>query len=242
MAMSRETLPQDGDRDGPSLPAPNARTATAVAEQLRRAIAEGVYGADGRLPAERRLSEAFAVSRTTVREALRSLEHRGLVSRRVGSGTFVTVRPGSEHSDIAEVTSPLELIEVRIAMEPHMVRLATMHATLRDIESVADALDQLERPGIGAETFTRHDRVFHQAIAAATRNPLMNALYGQINHVRGHRQWAAMKDKVLTPESMAAYNREHRELLEALLRRDADRAVAVVLRHLDSARRQLAAA
>ena len=225
-----------------NLPLPNAKSAAAIATQLRQAILDGVYVDGERLPAERQLAAALSSSRTTVREALRILEHNRLVSRRVGSGTFVTFRPEAGEDDVAEVTSPIELVEVRIAVEPHMVRLATLHATLRDLDRIAEALDALEAEGLSAEGFTHHDRTFHQAIADATRNPLMVSLYRQINHVRGHRQWNAMKDKVLTVESMAAYNREHRALYDALRARDADLAVEIVLRHLDAARQQLSAA
>ncbi len=225
-----------------NLPPPTAGSAAAIATRLRQAILDGVYVDGERLPAERRLATALSSSRTTVREALRILEHGRLVSRRVGSGTFVTFRPGDREDDVAEVTSPLELVDVRIAVEPRMVRLATLHATLRDLDRLAGALGTLEVDGLDAEGFTRHDRTFHQAIADATGNPLMASLYRRINHVRGHRQWNAMKDKVLTPESMAAYNREHRALYEALRARDADRAVEIALRHLDAARRQLSAA
>ncbi|MBC6440837.1 MAG: FadR family transcriptional regulator [Rhodospirillales bacterium] len=224
------------------LPLPNAKSAAAIAAQLRQAILDGVYVDGERLPAERQLATALSSSRTTVREALRILEHNHLVSRRVGSGTFVTFRPEAGEDDVAEVTSPIELVEVRIAVEPHMVRLATLHATLRDLHRIAEALKALEADGLWAEGFTRHDRTFHQSIADATRNPLMVSLYRQINHVRGHRQWNAMKDKVLTPESMEAYNREHRALYDALRARDAELAVEIVLRHLDAARQQLSAA
>ena len=123
-----------------------------------------------------------------------------------------------------------------------MVRLATLHATMRDLDRIGEALNSLETAGISAEVFTRHDRTFHQAIADATRNPLMVSLYRQINHVRGHRQWNAMKDKVLTAELIAAYNREHRALFDALRARDSDLAVDIVNRHLDAARQQLSAA
>lgn len=214
--------------------------AGAIAARLRRAIRGGVYGDGQRLPPERQLAAELAVSRGTVREALGMLESDGLVRRRVGSGTFATFRP--QEGDVAEITSPLELVEVRIAVEPHMLRLATLNATMRDLDRIATALAEVEAAATGAEAFTRHDRRFHQAIADATRNPLLAALYRQINHVRGHRQWNAMKDKVLTRRAMAAYNDDHRALFDALAARDADRAVAVVRRHLDAARRQLSAA
>ena len=122
-----------------------------------------------------------------------------------------------------------------------MVRLATVHATLRDLGRIAEALRALESSGGEPGTFTRHDRVFHQSIADATHNPLMCSFYRRINHVRGHGQWNVMKDKVLTGEAMASYNREHRLLWEAIRVRAADRAADIVLGHLQTARRQLVA-
>ncbi|MEM7120373.1 MAG: FCD domain-containing protein [Pseudomonadota bacterium] len=226
----------DGTRE---LPLPSSKSAAAIASQLRQAILDGVYVNGERLPAERQLATALASSRTTVREALRILEHSKFVTRRVGSGTFVTFRPEAAEEDVAEVTSPLELVEVRLAVEPHMVRLATLHATLRDLDRIRETLEALSEVGASSEAFTKWDRTFHQLVAEATHNPLMISIYRQINHVRGHRQWNAMKDKVLTAESIEAYNRQHRALFDALKARDADAAVAVVNEHLVAARQQL---
>lgn len=228
--------PIEGTRD---LPLPSSKSAVAIASQLRQAILDGVYVNGERLPAERQLASALASSRTTVREALRVLEHSKFVTRRVGSGTFVTFRPEAAEDDVAEVTSPLELVDVRLAVEPHMVRLATLHATLRDLERIGDALVALDDVGPSAEAFTKWDRTFHQLVAEATHNPLMISIYRQINHVRGHRQWNAMKDLVLNPQSIEDYNRQHRALFDALKSRDAETAVAIVNEHLVAARQQL---
>ena len=87
-----------------------------IAAQLRRSISTGVYGFSDRLPAERHLAETFNVSRGTIREALRRLEELGMVTREIGSGTFVTYREFAEQTAIADVTSPLELIDVRLSL------------------------------------------------------------------------------------------------------------------------------
>jgi DNA-binding GntR family transcriptional regulator len=65
------------------------------------------------------------------------------------------------------------------------------------------------------------------------------ALYRQINEVRAHKQWNAMKDKVLTAERIADYNHQHRSLYEAIRSRDVEAAVAMITNHLHQARRQL---
>jgi DNA-binding FadR family transcriptional regulator len=90
-----------------------------------------------------------------------------------------------------------------------------------------------------SENFTLWDEEFHQLICEATRNPLMVWVYRQINAVRTHRQWNAMKDKVLTPKRIAEYNRQHAALYHAIRARDIEAAVAIVTDHLHFARRQL---
>jgi DNA-binding FadR family transcriptional regulator len=213
-----------------------------ITAQLRQAIMEGGYAHGEKLPAERQLASAFGASRTTIRTALDQLEVERLVTRRVGSGTFVNFRAQGDTEDIAEQTSPLELIEVRLGIEPNMVRLAVMNATARDIERLAAVMARMEPASSDSESFTLWDEEFHQAIADATRNPLMVWVYRQINAVRTHRQWNAMKDKVLTPARIAEYNAQHGALYEAIRTRDVEAAVAIVTNHLHYARRQLVGA
>jgi GntR family uxuAB operon transcriptional repressor len=212
-----------------------------IAAELRRAILEGAYALGDRLPAERELAVAFDAARTTVREGLRILETDKLVSRRVGSGTFVVYDADKADEDIAEITSPLELIEVRIAFEPQMGRLAVVNATARDIDRLARVLAGVEAAGSDLERFTLADQEFHLQIAEATHNPLMISFYRQINHVRGHDQWNAMKDKVLTADIIANYNREHRAIFAAIESRDSERTVRLMTDHLSDARRDLMA-
>src|SRR5215470_11218749 len=76
-----------------------------LAERLRKAIAAGTYVHGRRLPAERQIAEALAVSRGTVREALRLLQQDGMVERRIGIGTFVARLAISVEEDVAEITS-----------------------------------------------------------------------------------------------------------------------------------------
>ncbi|MBV8910277.1 MAG: FadR family transcriptional regulator [Gammaproteobacteria bacterium] len=210
-----------------------------ILAQLRQAILEGRYAPGSKLPAERRFASAFGASRATIRTALSHLETERLVTRRLGAGTFVSVRPRDGREEIAELTSPLELIEVRVGLEPNMVRLAVLNASNRDIERLSGAIERMEACSGDGESFTLWDKEFHQLIAEATRNPLMVWIYREINDVRTHRQWSAMKNKVLTPRRIAEYNEQHLALFEAIRSRDIEAAVAVVTHHLHYARRQL---
>ena len=220
---------------------PAVRGAAGIAAYLRRAILDGVYRFGERLPAERQLAAALNVSRSTVREGLRMLEAEKMISRRLGSGSYVSFRAETTGDEVAEITNPLELIDVRLAVEPEMVRLATINATAKNFEAIAAVLERLEASGSDANDFTKWDRRFHQLLAEASHNPLMASIYRHINHVRGHDQWSAMKDKILTRKRIADYNIQHRKLFQALVLRDSERAVRVITEHLDKARRDLLA-
>ncbi len=224
------------------LPASAGEGAASIAARLRQAILEGTYAFGVRLPAERDMARHFGTSRSTIREALRQLEAQRLLTRRIGSGTFVSHRVSPDGDYIAEVTSPLELIDVRLAVEPNIARLAAVNASARDLDRVGHVLAAVEAAGNDREAFTAADEQFHLLLAECTGNPLMAWLYRQINDVRGHRQWHRMKDKILTPARIRDYNQQHRALYEALRNRDVDAAAATIVRHLEKARRDLVGA
>jgi DNA-binding FadR family transcriptional regulator len=232
----------EGDSDDVTLPATVTGGSAAIAARLQQAILDGTYAYGARLPAERELATHFGASRSTVREALRRLEERRLLTRRIGSGTFVNYRPSPDGSYIAELTSPLELIEVRLALEPRIARLAAVNATARDLDRMAEALERVEAAGEDREAFSNADGHFHLLMAECTRNPLMVWLYQQINDVRSHAQWNSMKIKILTPKRIGEYNRQHRQLYEALRSRDVDGAVGTIEKHLENARQDLVGA
>ncbi len=226
----------------PRLPTTAASGSAAIAARLQQAILDGSYAYGERLPAERDLAQHFGASRSTVREALKRLEELRLLTRRIGSGTFVSYRPSLDGNNIAEVTSPLELIEVRMALEPRIARLAAVKVTARDLSRMAKALERAEAAVNDREEFTIADGQFHLILAECTHNPLMVWLYQQINDVRNHAQWTRMKDKILTPQRIAEYNREHRQLFEALHSHDVELATRTIEKHLENARRQLVGA
>ena len=231
---------------GPSIPRAGADVARAalsgsarIVTQLRHTILDGDYGYRERLPSERELATEYGAARGTIRTALEQLEDMNLVIRRPGSGTFVRYHGHADEEDIAEQTSPLELIEVRLSVEPSVARLAVMHANAQDIERMQEALLRVEAARGDPESFSRADESFHLALAESTRNPLMVWLYRHINDVRGHTQWSVRKDKILTSERIAEYNKQHRELFSAIESRDTQGAVSIMTRHLERARGDL---
>lgn len=211
-----------------------------ISAQLRRAIESGAYVDGDQLPPERALALSFRAARSTVRRALDQLETAGLVSRRLGSGTFV-ISPRADETglNVAEVISPLQLIEARFAVEPYTARLAVLHATRRDLDDMGSILSHAEAAADDKDNFSKRDAEFHLAIARASRNPLLLNVLKQINGVRLNAQWDAMKEQILTPTEIADYNRQHRGILRALHQRDAAQAQARITEHLQKARDDL---
>lgn len=211
----------------------------AIATTLQKAILKGSYAYGERLPPERDLAKHYRTSRSTIREALRRLEDLKLVTRRIGSGTYVSYHQTPDGHVMAYRTSPVELIEVRLGIEPQMARLAALHATIDDLGQLETALEELEKIGADRDAFSNADEQFHLRLAECTRNPLMIWLYNHINDIRGHAAWHRMKEKILTPERIEIYNAHHRRIFDAISNRDAESASHIVREHIEKARQDL---
>ena len=235
MATADNSAPYPGRSPEPSRKSDTPRiggTTASVADRLRRRILDGDYEFEERLPAERNLAEEFSVSRGTIRSVLDILERQHLVTRQIGSGTYVSHREITGQQEIASITSPIEMVEVRIALEPQLVKLAIANASTRDLEELSDALRQCEACDGDPEKFARADTAFHMTLAHCSRNKLMYWVYERISEVRRHSQWGRMKSMLLTPERIDYYNRQHRNLYEAIATRDTVRAVKLIKEHL----------
>ena len=218
------------------------RGAGEIAVQGRRQITGGVLMDGERLPPERAFAQQFGVSRGTVRDALRRLEDAGFVEKRAGSGTYVSHAPTDETSGIAQVTSPLELIDTRFALEPQIVRLAVLSATERQLIRAEEALQAVEAAGTSTDAFAVADDAFHLAFAECTRNAMLVWISRRVSEVRNNSEWSNMRSKTLTREMIQRYNAQHREILDAVKRRDADAAAEAMRGHLGLARESLIAA
>jgi DNA-binding FadR family transcriptional regulator len=220
---------------------PPGRGMGAILAHLKRAIETGAYSQGDQLPPERQLAVTFRAARGTVRRALDQLEEAGLVSRRLGSGTFVTAKTMEEEpaDDYTDLISPLQLIEARFAVEPYTTRLAVLNATRRDLDEMQSILTRLEQCEDDKDEFSKWDSEFHFRIASASRNPLLINVYRQINKVRLHAQWDVMKEQILTPRVIREYHRQHRTIYDAIEQRDAQRAQTLITEHLGKARDDL---
>lgn len=209
-----------------------------IAIHVRRRIVGGELLQGERLPPERTFADQFGVSRGTVRDALRRLEEDGFVEKRPGSGTYVTYND-AETVPIAKSTSPLELIDARHALEPQIVRFAVLHATEEALTSAARALEVMERSEYDADAFSSADETFHLALAECTRNAMLIWITKRVGEVRKNAEWARMRQLTLSTDMIRRYNVQHREIFEAIRRRDAEPAARVMAVHLELARRSL---
>jgi GntR family uxuAB operon transcriptional repressor len=213
--------------------------AAEITAMLRKEIASGQLQPRDRLPPERVLAEAHGVARGTVREALTRLAREGLVEIRPGSGTYVIYEPEPVASTVIENARPLELIDARFALEPHICRLAVLHARLQDFERAEALLARMESSVEDPVGFSEADAAFHNLLAEITGNGLLLGMVNQINAVRDHEQWSRMRTLTLGPSIIAQYNTQHRQIVNAIRSREPERAAALMKEHLETARLSL---
>jgi DNA-binding FadR family transcriptional regulator len=201
-----------------------------------------LHGGD-RLPTERALSETWNIGRSVVRRVLSELKEQGLITQVVGSGTYVSVDAIEKlQAGAAQVTSmetsPAELMEVRVLLEPVVMQLAIRHATPADFMKMDECCTRAEAAQT-LEEFERWDGALHQAIAHATHNNFARSMFQLMNSVREQGDWGVLKKRSVTPERRAIYEQEHRDLVAALKARDADAARELMESHLVQVRRNM---
>lgn len=207
-----------------------------IADQIRSLVRSGEYTAGQRLPPERDLARQLGVSRPSVREALIALEVEGLVEVRIGSGIYV-VGGGNSHGDEVQAASgPFELLRARWIIEGECAALAAKSAKKEHIVAIEDALLQMQRI---METDKVQplaaDRLFHLRVAEATGNGALVAVLKMLWEERMGPLFSQLEHHYDTPELWVAALAEHRNVLKAIVARDADTARAAMQKHLNKA-------
>ncbi|MFO1187394.1 MAG: GntR family transcriptional regulator [Alphaproteobacteria bacterium] len=156
-----------------------------IAAEITRKINSGKLGDGDLLPSERELAEQFGVSRTSVREALLSLQSSGLISTRpktrarvtaLNSPAFINQLSTAARTLLAKPNGIADFQEARALFECGLARHAARHASPKEIERLAQALER-NRRAIGDPTeFSKTDFGFHAVLAEIPRNPIFSAL------------------------------------------------------------------
>lgn len=222
-------------------PIQSTRASDEIAAQIRRELAEGRLRIGSRLPSERALAVQFGVSRNTLRGALRSLEHSGLIRLQMGAtgGAFI-----SEHSGEAIITGlldlyhlgiikPTQLTEARIWFESIAVRQACERATNKDISALnanIEAAAAAHAKGDFAGRSALH-LDFHRILARATGNPIIEIVLNGVLDVMSHfiRTLGSYENSYVLPS--------RRRFMKHFVARDADSAVAEMESNLKRLRR-----
>lgn len=206
-----------------------------VAVRLRRVIADGRLKPGDKLPPERELASALGVSRTSVRDAIRSLQVAGLLEPRQGEGTVI--REVSTETFMAPIASALlarrdllaDLMDVRKMIEPAMAREAAPRATpdeVRQMEAIlARQAARIEAGGLAIE----EDSAFHDMIARASRNQVVLKVVDVLMDLLREGRERSLQVRGRPQRSL----RGHRQILEAIRRRDGDAAERSMLNHLE---------
>lgn len=212
-----------------------------VVDRLVTAVAIGEYLPGARLPAERELAVTLRIGRTTVRSALDVLTDRGLIHKRRGrnGGSFVSDEwPRSEIAAVSRWFDERwpELVDACIAsthLHAAIARLAADHRTDHDIAAMTDALTAFRAAGSGVAK-QRADSVLHLAIIAAAHNHSLQTIL--LDHERTltiaapAHPWG---DPEILPRMEARAEREHGELVDAIVERRADDAGRIAQRHVE---------
>ena len=198
---------------------------------LSRALREGE-----RLPAETELARQFAVNRSTVREALRELESRGLVQRRAGSKLMSVSRP--HHAAVAEgVSHALLLHDVTVRdvwealsiLEPPLARVAARARTARDLQGIAAAAAAFSAARTDSEQAVHRVAEFFRSLGSATHNPVLGLAQEPLLQLL-EPSLRVMIDKI--PQAPGRIATAQRRLLEALDAGDGEAAHAWMTRHI----------
>jgi DNA-binding FadR family transcriptional regulator len=216
----------------------NRRLYRQIAAQLSSLIASGEFAVGQRLPAERELAVQLGVSRPSLREAVIALELEGMVEVRIGAGIWVTAAavPGGAAAPaappLAEGEGPFELLRARSLVEGEIAALAAREASSADLLAIRGAVDAMERLERAGQDGAPADRVFHLAIAAATRNSVLHDMVQDLWDRGRGAMWTQMEHHFRTLELRAATLADHRAIADALEARDPREARAAMRNHL----------
>ena len=205
-----------------------------VAEQIQRLIASGALSPGDRLPPERELAAKFGVGRSSLRDAIRTLEVMGIVESRHGSGTVV--RDLSTDSLVVPLASVLahkrelvaELLDVRRMIEPALAARAAANATEEELSRLEDILQRQAEKVRRGEPSIEEDSEFHYTIALAARNSVVLRVLDVLMDLLRESRARSLQVPGRTKRSCAG----HQRILWAIKRRDGPAAEAAVRKHL----------
>jgi DNA-binding FadR family transcriptional regulator len=217
--------------------------AQGVVESFTTSIQAGNLKPGEKLPTESVIMEMHGVSRTVVREAISHLQAAGLVQTRHGIGTFVLEpQPANIFSSdtIRTIGDVLAILELRISLETEAAWLAATRRTEEQVQQMDAALKRIVAAQ-NRQGAVESDKAFHLLIAQATGNRYFVDILSDLGNTIIPR--ARLDSAQLAHDDPVAYqervNREHDDIYNAILRKDAEAARAAMRTHLSNSRERL---
>lgn len=206
-----------------------------VAEQIHGLIGKGALATGDRLPPERELASRFGVARSTIRDAIRTLEVMGIVEPRQGHGTVV--RDLSTDALVVPLANVLsrrrdqvaELLDVRRMIEPALAARAARNATPDEIDKLDAILRRQAEKMKRKEQTIEEDSEFHYGIALAARNGVVLKILDVLMDLLRESRTRSLQVPGRPERSYAG----HKRVLAAIKRRDPRAAEAAVRKHLE---------
>jgi DNA-binding FadR family transcriptional regulator len=240
--MTSPTRSTASTRQPPAWVQRPANLAQALAAELVERIVQGRHPSGGPLPPEPALCEAYGVSRTVVREAVKVLQEKGLVQVRQGAGTIVTPPTKWNMLDelilgatIAEDDSLSvldDLVVTRRLLESDMANMAARLATDEVVERLHALVDKMDELVDDPATYADHDRAFHDVIMQTSGNRIARAVVRSLeSQVIKTARYMGRTERSLC----VASNRGHRRVYERVAARDPAGAAQAMFTHITEA-------
>ncbi|MEM5472952.1 FCD domain-containing protein [Hoeflea sp. AS60] len=205
-----------------------------IEADLRLRLEQGEWTADERLPDERSLATHYAVARNTVRRAFTTLEDEGLIMRQVGRGTIVRGKPDPHASGILkrfQGASPLDILNLRLFIEPHAAAAAARNASESDLRSIQQAKAMAEQHTV-LETYEYWDNEFHRRISLASGNKFISEFFSLMTIIRYAAPMMEIRKLWFTEDRRKAYCDDHDGIMSALENWDSEAAKTAMRDHL----------
>jgi len=204
-------------------------------ESLRGLLASDQLDSDGKLPTERALALMFRVSRRSVRRALEVLEAEGQVWRRQGSGTYAGRRPDGWTNHVGTIvagTNFMEIMEVRLRIEPQLAQLAAMRAKKDEVTRMLElALKICESDD--ADSRELWDGALHRQIAQSAGNQFFLTIFDVINRVRQDEAWQIIRERARSANNTVSMSHtQHMVIIDAIAAHDPMKAGEAMRQHL----------
>jgi GntR family transcriptional repressor for pyruvate dehydrogenase complex len=229
-------------RDSQWRPISRQRTYELVLDRIEEQILEGQLRVGSRLPAERDLAAMLGVSRTAVREAMRTLEAQGVVHTMVGTGPESGTTVGSASSQaltrllrlhVALANFPVaDVVEARVMLERSSVQLAARNAGTEDLRRLRELVEAMNDPAVSREEFNNLDTAFHVAIAEAAGNRLVRDVTTAIRESLRSTLLSAFTQMQDWDEVADGLRAEHSRIYELLATREPETAADAIEKHI----------